>query len=137
MRLSAVVLSVFALLAFSGTVQAGRTAPLVNPQPVSVPAGTPQEMLVKDIKRSLLGRGWTITAERPGEIDSTLFVRDHEAKILVQYDQQSVRFSYVDSKNLNYRVDRKGNAEIHANYLSWIQNLINDLGVNMQLSQTQ
>lgn len=137
MRLSAILLPVLALLAFSGNVHAGRTAPLVNPQPMSVPAGTSQDTLVKDIKRALLGRGWTISAERPGEIDSTLFVRDHEAKILVQYDQQSVRFTYVDSKNLNYRVDRKGKAEIHANYLSWVQNLINDLGVNLQLSQNQ
>ena len=136
MRLSAILLPVFALLAFSGTVQAGRTAPLVDPAPVSVPAGATEESLVKDIKRALLGRGWTITAERPGEIDSTLFVRDHEAKIRVTYDLQSVRFAYVDSKNLNYRLDRKGKAEIHANYLSWIQNLMNDLGVNLQLSQT-
>lgn len=136
MRLSAILLPVFALLAFSGTAHAGRTAPLVNPTPVSIPAGASQDAVVKDIKRALLGRGWTITAERPGEIDSTLFIRDHEAKILVQYDAQSVRFSYVDSKNLNYRVDRKGKAEIHANFLGWMQNLTNDLGVNLQLSQT-
>ena len=136
MRLSAVALSVFALLAFSGNVHAGRTAPLVDPAPVSVPAGTTQDSLVKDIKRALLGRGWTITAERPGEIDSTLFIRDHEAKIRVTYDLQSVRFTYVDSKNLNYRLDRKGKAEIHGNYLGWIKNLTNDLGVNLQLSQS-
>jgi hypothetical protein len=136
MRLSVVVLSVFALLAFSGTVQAGRTAPLVDPAPVSVPAGATEGSLVKDIKRALLGRGWTITAERPGEIDSTLSIRDHEAKIRITYDLQSVRFAYVDSKNLNYRLDRKGKAEIHANYLGWIKNLTNDLGVNLQLSQT-
>jgi hypothetical protein len=134
MRLSAVVLSVFALLAFSGTVQAGRTAPLVDPAPVSVPAGTTEESLVKDIKRALLGRGWTITAERPGEIDSTLFIRDHEAKIRITYDLQSVRFAYVDSKNLNYKTTRKG-AVIHGNYLGWMLNLTRDLGTNLQLSQ--
>jgi len=136
MRLSAILLPVFALLAFSGNVHAGRTAPLVDPAPVSVPAGATEDSLVKDIKRALLGRGWTITAERPGEIDSTLFIRDHEAKIHVTYDLQSVRFAYVDSKNLNYRLDRKGKAEIHGNYLGWIKNLTNDLGVNLQLSQS-
>ena len=136
MRLSAVALSVFALLAFSGNVHAGRAAPLVDPAPVSVPAGATEGSLVKDIKRALLGRGWTITAERPGEIDSTLSIRDHEAKIRITYDLQSVRFAYVDSKNLNYRLDRKGKAEIHGNYLGWIKNLTNDLGVNLQLSQS-
>lgn len=134
MRLSAILLPVFALLAFSGTVQAGRTAPLVDPAPVSVPAGTIEESLVKDIKRALLGRGWTITGERPGEIDSTLFIRDHEAKIRITYDQQSVRFAYVDSKNLNYKMTRKG-AVIHGNYLGWMLNLTRDLGTNLQLSQ--
>lgn len=68
MRLSAIVLSVLSLLAFSGAVQA-RQALLVDPDPVAIPAGLSQEKAVKDIKRALIGRGWAITAERPGEID--------------------------------------------------------------------
>lgn len=133
MRFIAIILSVLALFAFSGNVYAGRTAPLVDPAPVAVPSGATETSVMKDVKRALLGRGWTITDEKPGEIDSTLFLRDHVAKIHVSYDAKSVRFIYVDSTNLNYQM-KHGTAYIHANYLSWVQNVINDLKVNMQLS---
>ncbi len=132
MRFSAIVLSVLSLLAFSGAVQA-RQAPLVDPDPVSIPAGLSQEKAVKDIKRALIGRGWTITAERPGEIDSTLNLRTHTAKIRVTWDAQTVRIAYVDSVDLDYK-ERKGKRFIHPNYLGWVSNIAKDMGTNMQLS---
>lgn len=132
MRFSAIVLSVLSLLAFSGAVQA-RQAPLVDPDPVVIPAGLSQEKAVKDIKRALIGRGWTITAERPGEIESTLNLRTHTAKILVTWDTQAVRIAYVSSVDLDYK-ERKGKRFIHPNYLGWISNIAKDMGTNMQLS---
>lgn len=132
MRFSAIVLSVLSLLAFSGAVQA-RQAPLVDPDPISIPAGLSQEKAVKDIKRALIGRGWTITAERPGEIDSTLNLRTHTARIRVTWDAQAVRIAYVSSVDLDYK-ERKGKRFIHPNYLGWISNIAKDMGTNMQLS---
>lgn len=132
MRFSAIVLSVLSLLAFSGAVQA-RQAPLVDPDPVAIPAGLSQEKAVKDIKRALIGRGWTITAQRPGEIESTLNLRTHTAKILVTWDTQAVRIAYVSSVDLDYK-ERKGKRFIHPNYLGWISNIAKDMGTNMQLS---
>ncbi len=132
MRFSAIILSVFALFAFTGAVQA-RQAPLVDPPPVAIPAGLSPDKAVKDIKRALIGRGWIITAERPGEIDSSLHLRDHVAKIRVAWDAASVRIAYVDSVNLNYR-EKKGKKFIHPNYLGWISNIAQDMGTNMQLS---
>ncbi len=132
MRFSAIVLSVLSLLAFSGAVQA-RQAPLVDPAPVSIPADLSQEKAVKDIKRALIGRGWAITAERPGEIESTLNLRTHTAKILVTWDTQAVRIAYVSSVDLDYK-ERKGKRFIHSNYLGWISNIAKDMATNMQLS---
>ncbi len=132
MRFSAIVLSVLSLLAFSGAVQA-RQAPLVDPDPVAIPAGLSQEKAVKDIKRALIGRGWTVTAERPGEIESTLNLRTHTAKILVTWDATAVRIAYVSSVDLDYK-ERKGKRFIHSNYLGWISNIVKDMGTNMQLS---
>jgi hypothetical protein len=124
-RFSAIVLSVLSLLAFSGAVQA-RQAPLVDPDPVAIPAGLSQE-------KAVIGRGWTITAERPGEIESTLNLRTHTAKILVTWDTQAVRIAYVSSVDLDYK-ERKGKRFIHPNYLGWISNIAKDMGTNMQLS---
>jgi hypothetical protein len=131
-RFSAILLSMLSLFAFSGTVQA-RQAPLTDPAPVSIPAGMSQDKVLKDIKRALIGRGWEVSAERPGEIDSTLRLRDHVAQIRVTWDAQTIRIAYVDSKNLNYKVKR-GKKFIHPNYLGWVSNVAKDIGTNLQLS---
>ena len=132
MHILAVVLSVLSLVTFSGTVHA-RQALLVDPEPVSIPAQLSREQAVKDIKRALIGRGWAITAERPGTIESTLSLRTHVARILVTWDAQSVRVAYVGSENLDYKV-KKGKKYIHPNYLGWVSNIVKDMNTNMQLS---
>ncbi|MGO1069939.1 hypothetical protein [Lysobacter sp. CA199] len=103
LMLAALCLAAFA--AFPGSVQA-RSAPLVDPDPVAIPAGVDSAKVAKDIKRALMGRGWSVTAEQPGQIDSTLNLRTHVARIRVSYD----------------------------NYLGWIGYLTADLSTNLQLS---
>jgi hypothetical protein len=128
-RLALAALSVFA---FAGLVHA-RSAPLIDPDPVAIPAGMSQEQVVKDIKRALIGRGWSVTTEQPGEIQSTLNLRDHVARIKVSYDAQQVRLAYMDSSNLDYKLKR-GKPVIHGNYLGWIGFLVNDLNTNFTVS---
>ncbi len=131
-RVLVVLLSVFSLFAFSGAIQA-RQALLADPAPVSIPAKLSQDQVVKDIKRALIGRGWTITSERPGEIDSTLYLRDHVAVVRITWDAQTIRIAYVDSKNIDYKV-RNGKTYIHSNYLGWVNNIAKDMNTNLQLS---
>ena len=124
-------LAVLSLFAFATAVQAREK--LVDPAPVAVPAGLEGERVVKDIKRTLAGRGWEVTGEQPGQIDARLHLRDHVAVIKVTYDASDVRFAYVDSTNLDYK-EKRGQRYIHGNYLGWIQYLRTDLATNMQLS---
>lgn len=133
MQMMRALLAVLSLFAFAGAVQA-RSSELADPDPVAIPAGLAPEQTVKDIKRALIGRGWSITGEQPGQIDSTLNVRDHVARIRVTYDATHVRFAYVDSTNLDYR-QKRGKTYIHSNYLGWMSNLVKDLSTNLQLSQ--
>lgn len=133
MRLLKTVLVVLGLcLVTMGSAQA-RKAELVDPDPVAIPANLDQAQVVKDIKRALIGRGWSVTAEQPGEIDSTLNLREHVARIKVSYDTTQVRFAYVDSSNLDYK-EKNGKRYIHRNYLSWIGFLVADLNNNFKLS---
>lgn len=135
MRFTAIVLSVLSLLAFSGTVQA-RKAPLTDPAPITIPAGLSPEKAVKDIKRALIGRGWAITSERPGEIETTLSLRVHVAKVRVTWDAREIRITYVSSVNLDYK-ERDGTRYIHSNYLGWVSNIAKDMSTNMQLSMIE
>ena len=102
MRLSALLLAVLSLFAITTTALA-RSAPLVDPDPIAIPAGLTQEQVVKDIKRALIGRGWSITTEQPGKIDSTLHLRTHTARIQVTYNESQVRLAYVSSEELDYK----------------------------------
>lgn len=132
MRLSVLLLAVLSLFAFTGTALA-RSAPLSNPDPIAIPAGLSQEQVVKDIKRALIGRGWSVTAEQPGQIDSTLHLRKHTARIKVTYDQGHVRLAYVGSEELNFK-EKNGQRSIHPNYLGWVGFLVNDINTNFAVS---
>jgi hypothetical protein len=132
MRYLNVLLAVLSLFLFAGQVQA-RSGELLDPDPVAIPAGVDEAEVVKDIKRALIGRGWAVSNEEPGQIDSTLNLREHVARIRVTYDARQVRFAYVDSSNLDYK-ERSGKRYIHRNYLGWIGYLIGDLSTNMQVS---
>ena len=126
------MLALLAVVAFAGDAEA-RRAPLVDPDPVAIPAGLTAEQIAADVKRALVGRGWEIVSEQPGQIESTLHLREHVATISVSYDDRQVRFAYVDSSNLDYRVKR-GEPQIHSNYLGWIGYLVDDLTTNLQVS---
>ena len=126
------MLALLAVVAFAGDAEA-RRAPLVDPDPVAIPAGLTAEQVAADVKRALVGRGWEIVSEQPGQIESTLHLREHVATISVSYDDRQVRFAYVDSSNLDYRVKR-GEPQIHSNYLGWIGYLVDDLATNLQVS---
>lgn len=132
MRMLQGVLLVLSLVLFCGQAEA-RRAELIDPDPVAIPAGVTTEQVVADIKRALIGRGWVVTDEAPGQIESTLHLRSHVARIRVTYDDQHVRFAYVDSENLDYET-RRGEPYIHSNYLGWIGYLVSDLSTNMQVS---
>jgi len=110
-----------------------RQAPLTDPDPVAVPAGMKIETVEREIKRALIGRGWTITSEQDGMIDSALNVRAHSARVRISYDSSRVALNYVSSDNLAYE-EKRGERYIHKNYASWINNVMSDLSRGLQLA---
>jgi hypothetical protein len=124
------------LLLLSATVflMGARQVPLADPAPLTVPAGLKVEQVARAIKAALVGRTWTVTQEEPGRIVSTLRLREHMAKIEIAYDLSAVTVRYLESGELLY-AEKKGQRLIHRNYLSWIQNLVNDINRNLTLAQ--
>lgn len=69
-------------------------------------------------------QSWAISREEPGQIHATRIVNGkHEMRVLVSYDDVSVRIEYEDSKNLKYSKSRSGKETIHQNYMRWTTNL--------------
>ncbi len=110
-----------------------RADPLVNPGPIAVPAGVDQAAVQHAIKQALMYRNWVVSAQAPGRVDATLYLRGNQARIRIDYDGQRVRVSYVDSQGL-----QAGNADgvqqINGRYLTWIEYLTGDIHTNLQHS---
>jgi hypothetical protein len=86
-----------------------------------------------EIKRALVGRTWVVSAERPGEIDATLNLRKHVARVKISYDAEQVSLVYVSSENLDFK-EKRGERRIHKNYLSWVNNVLTDISRNLQIA---
>ena len=110
-----------------------RQVPLLDPEPIAVPAGLTLPQVTKSIKAALIGRTWVVNEEQPGHIIATLNLRAHMAKIDVAFDTSKVNIRYLDSKELMH-AQKKGVTVIHRNYLSWVQNLVTDISRNMTLT---
>ncbi len=117
--------ALFLLMAF-------RQTPLVNPPAIAVTGKISSSQVLKAIRMAFVHRGWTITNVKPGEVDSTLSVRDHVAKVAINYSSTLVRINHVDSTNLKYQ-KKNGTAYIHKNYLGWVENLSRDIQSNLLL----
>lgn len=107
-------------------------AELFDPPPVAVPSNVSEKELVKQIKKAFVGRNWSIEKEEKGSIKATLYLRSHVARVSVDYTKDEVTLTYLSSENLAYK-EKKGKRYIHKNYLTWIQNVRNDLNKNLQL----
>jgi len=101
--------------------------PLVDPDPIAVPAGLKADDVSKAIKAGIASRtGWTVTKEAPGQIEATLNVRQHMLKVNIPYSTSSVAIKYVDSANLDY-AEKKGVKVIHPKWNNWTRNLLSDI----------
>ena len=103
-------------------------ARIVNPGPISVRTPSAEQMRTA-IGQALRNRGWAIAREEPGQIDATLFIRSHVAKIRIDYDAEKFSIAYLESTNLDYMKKGDGSEYIHENYNGWIQNLVHDISV--------
>lgn len=110
-------------------------APLVDPAPIQVPAGLSEKAVAKSIRLGVATRGWIVTRQEPGFMEATLNIRAHTAKIGIKYDTQSIQINYLESTNLDYEV-KDDVRYIHANYLKWVNNVVHDITVQLNVAQT-
>jgi hypothetical protein len=109
---------------------------LVDPPPIPVPAGLSEMTVTQSIRVGVAKRGWIVSRQQPGQLEATLNLRSHMAKIGIEHDLQSIRIRYLDSSNLDYEVKKDG-AHIHRNYLNWINNVVQDITVQLNLAEAQ
>jgi len=75
-----------------------------------------------------------VSRQDPGYMEATLNIRTHVAKVGITYDAKSIQIRYIDSTNLDYEVKR-GVRRIHGNYLKWVNNIVRDIGIQLQTAE--
>ncbi len=121
------------VLAFFAT-NATASEALVDPPAISVPPGLTDKVVAKSIRLGVAQRGWIVTRQDPGYMESTLHLRTHVAKVGINYDTKAIHIRYLASENLDYSV-KKGMPRIHGNYLKWINNLVHDISLQLQAAE--
>ena len=103
-----------------------RAAPLIDPQPIAIPAGVTPDRVANAIHQAFLHRGWVVAAEQPGRIEGALSRKEHTVRVAIGYDAQQITIGYVSSENMDYAQGPHG-PQIHRKYLSWVKYLDEDI----------
>ena len=121
-RFLTVLLATFLALAMSQVL--ARSTPLQAPQTVTL-ARADGVALDTDATRAAILAGaasaqWTVEDDPRGRLLLRKGVRGKHAMVVeAVYAAGQVRFDYVDSINLNYRMRASGTWSIHPNYMVW------------------
>lgn len=90
-----------------------------------------QNISADDVRKAIIraggALGWSIKDAGPNQLEGTLHLRSHIAKVDIPYNTGSYSILYKDSTNLRY-----DGTKIHSNYNGWIQNL--HKAIQVQLS---
>jgi hypothetical protein len=92
-----------------------RAEPLSDPPPIQIPAGLAEIDVPRSILHSLAVLGWNTLDAGPGRITASGETGADSAKVLIVYDKQSVRLSYLDSTGLDYE-ENAGQRDISYRY---------------------
>jgi hypothetical protein len=109
-------------------------AVLVDPPPIAVPSGLATKDVAKAIRSGIVGRGWVVTKDENGHMDTVLNLRTHEVKVDIAYDTKQVVIKYVGSSNLDYD-EKNGVRHIHKKYNQWIDNMVKDINNQLQIAK--
>jgi hypothetical protein len=109
-------------------------AKLVDPPPIDTPAALSQKEVQNIVRKTLIQRGWLLTSDSGNEIRATLSVRTHVVKLKFVVANKQIHVHYVDSVNMDYKVNGRGEQTIHRKYPGWVNNLTQAFQREMQLA---
>lgn len=88
----------------------------------------PMADLENRIKKAGARRGWKMKNVGTGQLEATIHVRTHMAKVTITFDQETYSIRYLGSDNLKHNVKKQ---KIHGAYNKWVTNLKNDINVEL------
>ncbi|MCP3924701.1 MAG: hypothetical protein GY714_19165 [Desulfobacterales bacterium] len=72
----------------------------------------------KAIRQGCADRGWNLKVGEGSEYEALLIVRSHEVRVKISYTNETLKFTYISSKNMKYN-----GKIIHKKYNMWLEKL--------------
>jgi len=121
-----------ALLLAAGAAQAtSPSVPLELPRRIVLQDSPEPARVASAIRAALTLRKWTIESDSGSEVTAKLDVRGHLLRVRLAYDENEIRFAYVDSVEMGYAVN-DGVALIHPTGNKWLYRLANEVREQVQ-----
>lgn len=119
-----------------GAAHARNPVTLVDIENEPIAAGSGKSLTLEEVGSALrqAGRiqGWSIDVVAPGTAMGTLVVRNkHTIKVDIRFTDKALSIKYKDSINMKYGTNSDGQPVIHPYYMTWIQNLLQDLRIEL------
>ncbi len=127
------------IICISFSTYAGSSLELKDPRPVSFIEVDDIDIVKRAIKASIKQEDWqlkNVISQDPHIVEVELLQRKHSITVRLEYDLSSVKFSYVDSENMNYK-EKRGKRYIHKNYNAWIRELARAIRNNIGYGSAQ
>lgn len=112
-------------------------APLVDPPAVDVPAAISPKEAMTILRKTLIQRDWVLLKDSANEVEGKLNVRVHSITVRFTLSDRKINFKYLDSVNMDYKVDRHGNPVIHRKYAGWMNNVATALNREFQMAMLE
>lgn len=115
------------MLSLAVALLGARQTPLIDPEPIDVPAGMSVDKVASVIEWAARRRQWWVDEQTPGRMVVVQLVQGHRAKVAITYDAKTVKIQYVSSQKLAYEAKPDGSRVIHPRYIAWVKNLRADI----------
>lgn len=107
-------------------------APLYAPKPIAVPEGRTLDEVRHAIRAAVSGDTiWSVLDDKPSQMLVMLAISMHTARLSIDYDLHSVRFTYLSSQELDYKQKPDGRQTIHRNYNKWLRELVRNIQTHL------
>ena len=109
-----------------------RDAPLVDPDPIAIPAGVKTEAVGRAVRQALNTRGWSVTEENPARSSRPCTCATTPRASWGQLGCAPAASS-TWTRRTSSTTWKTARPYIHKNYLGWVQNLSHDISGALNL----
>jgi hypothetical protein len=123
-------LTIFGLIFYAlPTAVQARSTTFVEPDPVGISCELSSKQMQRSITTGGRLRHWKVVEKSDGNIHLR-YIKGNNKHIItvnVSYTPNSFAVTYLDSVNLNYKVQDDGSKRIHPRPVGWMKNLSGDI----------